>query len=455
MRDFVVVGLSHRTAPVEVREHLAVAPDRLEQELREIATKGRLDEALLISTCNRVELYATSANPIEASQIAKDALALRLPKTVADDVLYQQRGVDVVRHVFRVASSLDSLVVGEPQILGQVKEAFDAAKGAGTMGTLLGRCFTQAFATAKRVRNETGIAEGTVSVSSIACELAKKIFGNLEGRRTLLIGAGEMGESAARNLLQTGTNLHVLNRSEERARTLAESCGGRAVPYERLTMELADADVVIVSTASPQFILTPELMKSVVRTRRRRPLFIIDIAVPRNVDPRVGSMDNVFVYDVDDLHQVAEENLAVRTREAAQAEHIVEEELDAFLSWRRSLELAPTIVALRKRFGQIADEELQRALPRLEGLSQSDRATLEAMGRSLVNKLLHQPMTQLKAGAGEPDGPLLIDAVRRLFAIAEEEPSEKEPSTEAGTEAKVTHLAPAATRATGSTGKSK
>jgi glutamyl-tRNA reductase len=247
----------------------------------------------------------------------------------------------------------------------------------------------------------------------------------------------------------------VLNRSEERARTLAESCGGRAVPYERLTMELADADVVIASTASPQFILTPELMKSVVRTRRRRPLFIIDIAVPRDVDPRVGSMDNVFVYDVDDLHQVAEENLAVRTREAAQAEHIVEEELDAFLSWRRSLELAPTIVALRKRFGQIADEELQRALPRLEGLSQSDRATLEAMGRSLVNKLLHQPMTQLKAGAGEPDGPLLIDAVRRLFAIAEEEPSEKEPSTEAGTEAKVTHLAPAATRATGSTGKSK
>jgi len=452
MRDFVVVGLSHRTAPVEVREHLAVAPDRLEQELREIATKGRLDEALLISTCNRVELYATSANPIEASQIAKDALALRLPKTVADDVLYQQRGVDVVRHVFRVASSLDSLVVGEPQILGQVKEAFDAAKGAGTMGTLLGRCFTQAFATAKRVRNETGIAEGTVSVSSIACELAKKIFGNLEGRRTLLIGAGEMGESAARSLLQTGTNLHVINRSEERARTLAESCGGRAVPYERLSMELADADVVIASTASPKFILTPELMKSVVRTRRHRPLFIIDIAVPRDVDPRVGSMDNVFVYDVDDLQQVAEENLAVRAREAAQAEQIVEEELEAFLSWRRSLELAPTIVALRKRFGQIADEELQRALSRLEGVNQSDRAVLEAMGRSMVNKLLHQPMTQLKAGAGEPDGPQLIDAVRRLFAISEEQPAEKAPSTEAGTEATVSHLA---TAGTGSTGESK
>jgi glutamyl-tRNA reductase len=452
MRDFVVVGLSHRTAPVEVRERLAVAPDRLEQELREIAANGRLDEALLISTCNRVELYATSANPIAASQVAKDALARRLPEAAGVDVLYQERGVDVVRHIFRVASSLDSLVVGEPQILGQVKEAFDAAKDAGTMGTLLGRCFTQAFATAKRVRSETGIAEGTVSVSSIACELAKKIFGNLEGRRTLLLGAGEMGESAARNLRQTGTNLHVMNRSEDRARALAESCGGRAVPYERLAVELADADVVIASTASPKFILTPELMKSVVRTRRRRPLVVIDIAVPRDVDPRVGNMDNVFVYDVDDLQQVAEENLAARAREVALAERIVEEELDAFLRWRRSLELAPTIVALRKQFGQIADEELKRALPRLEGLSESDHAVLEAMGRSMVNKLLHQPMTQLKLGAGEPDGPFLIDAVRRLFAISEDAPVEREPSTEGGAEAKVAQLAAAGT---GPTSESK
>jgi glutamyl-tRNA reductase len=452
MRDFVVVGLSHRTAPVEVREHLAVAPDRLDQELRDIAASGRFDEALLISTCNRVELYATSANPINAAQRAKEALAGRLPDTAPDDALYHERGIDVVRHVFRVASSLDSLVVGEPQILGQVKEAFDAAKGAGMVGTLLGRCFTQAFATAKRVRNETGIAEGTVSVSSIACELAKKIFGNLEGRRTLLLGAGEMGEAAARSLRQTGTQLHVVNRSDERALALAESCGGRAVAYERLTMELADADVVIASTASPNFILTPELMKGVVRTRRHRPLFIIDIAVPRDVDPRVGSMDNVFVYDVDDLQQVAEENLSVRAREAALAEHIVEEEVESFLSWRRSLELAPTIVALRKRFGQIADEELQRALSRLEGASQSDRDVLEAMGRSLVNKLLHQPMTQLKAGAGEPDGALLIDAIRRLFALSEEEPAAKESSTQSGTEAKVTQLAAAAT---GPTGESK
>jgi glutamyl-tRNA reductase len=452
MRDFVVVGLSHRTAPVEVRERLAVPAEQLEQELRDVVAAEGFDEALLISTCNRVELYATSPNPVEAVAKARRTLAERLSNAASDDVLYQERGVDVIRHVFRVASSLDSLVVGEPQILGQVKEAFDAAQEAGTVGTLLGRCFTQAFATAKRVRNETGIAEGTVSVSSIACELAKKIFGDLEGRRTLLLGAGEMGESAARSLRQTGANLHVINRSEERAQALANSCGGRAVPYERLTIELAEADVVIASTASPKFILTPELMKGVVRTRRHRPLFIIDIAVPRDVDPRVGNMDNVFVYDVDDLQQVAEENLAVRAREAGQAERIIEEEVESFLSWRRSLELAPTIVALRKRFGQVADDELKRALGRIDSLGESDRAVLEAMSRSLVNKLLHQPMTQLKAGAGAPDGAQLIDAVRRLFALSEDEPGANEPSTQASKESSVTQLAPATT---GPTGESK
>ena len=452
MRDFLVVGLSHRTAPVEVRERLAVAPQDLERELREIADEAGFEEALLISTCNRVELYATSTNPLQAAQSAKQTLSKRLADAAPDDVLYQERGIDVVRHVFRVASSLDSLVVGEPQILGQVKEAFDAANEAGTMGTLLGRCFTQAFAAAKRVRNETGIAEGTVSVSSIACELAKKIFGNLQGRRTLLLGAGEMGEAAARSLRQTGTQLHVINRSDERAQALAQSCDGRAVPYERLSTELVDADVVIASTASPKFILTPKLMKSVVRTRRHRPLFIIDIAVPRDVDPRVGSMDNVFVYDVDDLQQVAEENLAVRAREAAQAEGIIEEEVESFLAWRRSLELAPTIVALRKRFGQVADDELRRALSRLEDVSESDRVVLEAMSRSLVNKLLHQPMTELKAGAGEPDGALLIDAVRRLFALAEDdEPEQIESSAQKTTETAVPKLAAAGSGQTGET----
>lgn len=449
MRDFVVVGLSHRTAPVEVRERLAISPQDLRRELRQIAESAGFEEALLISTCNRVELYATSASPLDAVREAKETLAKRLEGAANDDVLYQERGIDVVRHVFRVASSLDSLVVGEPQILGQVKEAFDAANEAGTVGTLLGRCFTQAFATAKRVRYETGIAEGTVSVSSIACELAKKIFGNLEGRRTLLLGAGDMGESAARSLRQTGTKLHVINRSDQRAEVLAQACDGRAVPYERLTTELAEADVVIASTASPNFILTPKLMKSVVRTRRHRPLFIIDIAVPRDVDPRVGTMDNVFVYDVDDLQQVAEENLAVRAREAALAEKIVEEEVEAFLTWRRSLELAPTIVALRKHFGQVAEEEVRRTLGRLQSLSDADRGAIEAMSRSLVNKLLHHPMTELKSGAGDPGGALLIDAVRRLFRLEENlAPTERGAAAQTEPEGQVSRLAAAVTGST-------
>ncbi|MEM7138836.1 MAG: glutamyl-tRNA reductase [Myxococcota bacterium] len=452
MRDFVVVGLSHRTAPVEVRERLAVSPERLEGELRDIVDSTGLDEALLISTCNRVELYATSDDPAQALARARETLRARLPSDVSDDVLYSERGIAVVRHAFRVASSLDSLVVGEPQILGQVKEAYDAARGAGTSGTLLGRCFSQSFSTAKRVRNETGIAEGTVSVSSIASELAKKIFGHLDGRTTLLLGAGEMGEAAARSLRQTGTQLHVTNRSEDRAQALAASCGGRAVPYEQLTTELATADVVIASTASQKFILTPELMRGVVRSRRHRPLFIIDIAVPRDVDPRVGSMDNVFVYDVDDLQQVAEENLAVRAREAADAERIIEEEVDSFLAWRRSLELAPTIVALRRRFGTVADEELKRAMSRLEKLSPADQAVLEGMARSLINKLLHQPMTQLKAGAAEPDGSYLIDAVRRLFDLQDQVASEPAPEPESSGEATPTSLA---TAAIGSSGKPK
>ncbi|MEM8608181.1 MAG: glutamyl-tRNA reductase [Myxococcota bacterium] len=452
MRDFLVVGLSHRTAPVEIRERLAVPPEQLEGELRSLVSGGGFEEALLVSTCNRVELYATSENPGEAMQHARETLSARLPEDGRDDVLYSERGVAVVRHAFRVASSLDSLVVGEPQILGQVKEAYDAARGAGTAGTLLGRCFSQAFSTAKRVRNETGIAEGTVSVSSIACELAKKIFGHLEGRRTLLLGAGEMGEAAARSLRKTGTQLHVTNRSEERAQELAASCGGRAVPYERLTTELADADVVVASTASPKFILTPELMRGVARSRRHRPLFIIDIAVPRDVDPRVGTMDNVFVYDVDDLQQVAEENLAVRAREAAEAERIIEEEVDSFLAWRRSLELAPTIVALRKRFGTVAEAELARALSRLDSVSPEDRAVLEGMARSLVNKLLHQPMTQLKAGAVEPDGAYLIDAVRRLFELENEAPTSSRPTPEPDKEPSVKHLTAATA---GPTGKPK
>lgn len=425
MRDLLVVGLSHHTAPVEVRERLAVAPDDLPSELTRLKESGHFSEAVLISTCNRVELYASSRNPMGATRAATELLASRLAPIKADSILYQHLGNEAVRHSFRVTASLDSLVVGEPQILGQVKEAFETAATTGTVGTLLGRCFTHAFSVAKRIRTETGLAEGAVSMSSIACELAKKIFGDLRGRSVLLVGAGEMAEGAARSLRKSGARLHIVNRNQEKAEALASEHGGRAADYEQLVTELAHADVVITSTASPKFILTPELMQGVVHSRRHRPLFIVDIAVPRDVDPRVANLDNVFVYDVDDLQKVAEENRAIREREAILAEEIVAEELRAFEVWHRSLELAPTIIALRERFAAIVDTELDKTLARMGSVGDEERQALEQMTRATVNKLLHVPLTELKEGAAGPDGALLIAAARRLFDLPEEEPEEE------------------------------
>jgi glutamyl-tRNA reductase len=335
-----------------------------------------------------------------------------------NEYLYERVGTQAVRHAFRVAASLDSMVVGEPQILGQVKSAYQASESAGGLGTLLGRCFTRAFAVAKRVRTETDIAEGMVSISSVAIELASKIFGDLGGRRAMLLGAGEMGEAAAKSLVARGVRLVVVNRSPERATLLADELGVQAAPYEQLMTELTKADVVITSTASSRFVITRDLMKDVMRARRRQPLFLIDIAVPRDVDPRAGDLDNVFLYDVDDLSEVAGMNLAARKRAADQAEVIVRQETENFEQWRRSLALSPTIKELRARFLHIAQAELERTTPRLQ-LSGKDHKTLEAMVNAIVNKLLHRPLTELKTGADAPDAAALIDATRRLFDLEE------------------------------------
>nr|MDQ3037003.1 glutamyl-tRNA reductase [Myxococcota bacterium] len=338
--------------------------------------------------------------------------------------LYERVGPDAVRHAFRVASSLDSMVVGEPQILGQVKEAYAAATEAGVVGGLLGRCFTKALAVAKRVRHETGIASGSVSVSSIATDLARKIFGDLDGKRVLLIGAGKMGESAAKHLRKQGAQLFVLNRSRERAFELANACGGQPRTLAELPSELAAADVAIASTSSDRFVVTRELMKEVVRARKYRPLFLIDIAVPRNVDPRVGQMENVFVYDVDDLQKVANENLSARKREAEHAERIVEIEARTFEEWRRGLDLKPIIVGLRRHVREVLAAELERTMPRLSGDAARDRAALERMLDAATSKLLHQPLTELKR-AGEVGDQHMIHAIQKLFPVerAEGEPA--------------------------------
>ena len=428
MSDLVVVGLSHHTAPLALRERLAAPRDRLPELLRAL-TGAVFDEAVMVSTCNRVELYGVSSDPSRATAAAREHLRERSGEDL-DGVVYVHRGADAVRHAFRVAASLDSMVVGEPQILGQFKEAYETAADTGTVGTLLGRCFTRAFAVAKRVRSETGIAEGTVSVSSIATSLAKKIFGELEGRRVLLLGAGEMGEAAGRSLAGSGARLVVVNRSPEKALALARDLGGSAIGYEQLAAELVSVDVVICSTSSPSYVLTHDLMKGVVKARRHRPLFAIDIAVPRDVDPRVGNLENVFLYDVDDLQKVAKENIDARRKSADAAERIVEIEVSEFEFWRRSLELTPTIVALRKRIEETLRTELERTLPRLGPVDDKQRQVLERMTSAMANKLLHGPLTQLKGTSGEPEGAALIAAVRSLFELDARTEAPSEPATE-------------------------
>lgn len=420
--DLIVVGLSHHTAPVELRERLATPDEGVPMELQALVAEAGLHEALLLSTCNRVELYAHAAEPHRALERARAHFRSRAGEGV-ESCLYHHRGADATHHAFRVAASLDSLVVGEPQILGQVKTAFELANDAGTVGMLLGRCFTRAFAVAKRVRTETRIAEGTVSISSVAAELAEKIFGDLRGRRTLLLGAGLMGETAARSLGATGARLVVINRSREKADALAASCGGEARDYELLQSELVLADVVISSTSADRFVLTRELMREVCRARRHRPLFIIDIAVPRDVDPRVADMDNVFLYDVDDLQKVADEGLAQRRQEAEAAEAIVRAEVGEFESWRRSLALTPTIVELRSYFQQVVKEEVARTAPRLSARSDEDERALRAMSEAIVNKLLHPALTHLKASASQPEGEQLIAATRTLFRLGSGDPA--------------------------------
>jgi glutamyl-tRNA reductase len=416
--EIVVVGLSHHATPLEVRERLSVATEATGQEIQGLLGSAPLSEGVLLSTCNRVELYAATSDPVTALKAIRAYLRTRAGGDDLDPYLYERSGEDAVRHAFRVASSLDSMVVGEPQILGQVKEAYQASDSAGALGTLLGRCFSRAFAVAKRVRTETEIAAGTVSISSVAIELAAKIFGDLTERRAMLLGAGEMGEAAAKSLVARGVRLIVVNRSPERAAELAEKLGVEAAPYEQLATELSRADVVITSTASPRFVITKDMMKDVMRARRRRPLFLIDIAVPRDVDPRAGDLDNVFLYDVDDLSEVAGMNLAARKRAADHAEAIVSEETESFERWRRSLTLAPTIKGLRDRFLHLAMAELARTKPRLT-LSERDEQTLDAMMNTLVNKLLHRPITELKAGEDDPETTALIDATRRLFDLEE------------------------------------
>jgi glutamyl-tRNA reductase len=415
----VVVGLNHETAPVAVREALAFPKDRLDEALARVRDETGLGEAMILSTCNRVEVYGrTSAATSPSAAIA--AFLAQFHQKQPGEIephLYRLEGEEAVRHAFRVAASLDSMVLGEPQILGQVKEAYDAAEKAGSLGAVLNALRNRSIAAAKRARTETAIGRNAVSMSHVAVELARKIFGALHDRSVLLVGAGKMSQVAARQMVRSGARASVLGgRTFEKAEQLAAALGGRAAPFEDLRKELAHADIVISGTGASGVVIRREDVEAAQASRRGRPLFIIDIAVPRDVAPDVAKLSGVFLYDLDDLHTVAEANLRERRKEAAAAEGILEKEIAEFLEWRRSLEVVPLLVELRKRADDIRRAEIEKARRRLGTLTAEQESAIDAATTAIVNKLLHAPTVQLKqmAGNGQPEH---VGFIRKLFGL--------------------------------------
>ena len=422
--NYRLVGVNHRTAPVEVRERLAIPEAETTAVLERLTAWPGVSEALVLSTCNRVELLVDCKHDADARPLREflaGYLHLHLDAREFDSCFYEHRGADAVRHLFRVASSLDSMIVGEPQILGQVKEAYAIARGAGAVRSELDVLITRAFAVAKRVRSETQIASSAVSIASVAVELALKIFGSLQGRQVCLVGAGKMGELAARHLVAQGAEkVLVANRTPERARQLAARFGGQAVAFDKLHEAAARMDIVITTTGSPQPIFRREHGEAYLRERRNRPMFFIDIAVPRDVAAEMNELDGIFVYDIDDLQQVVATHVAGRRREAERAEQIISEEVRRFTERVQTLDVVPTIVSLQEQVETIRQAEIDKVRGRLGALSPEQELAIEAMTRGIVNKLLHAPIVALKSAARGEHGPKttnIVEVVRRIFNL--------------------------------------
>ncbi len=418
----VILGLNHKTAPVEVRERLHFPEKDLPGPLARLGALPEVIEGLILSTCNRVELYAVVPDGPAARAPLQAFLAEErgVPPAAFAEACYLHEGREAVRHAFRVASSLDSLVVGEGQILAQVKAAYGLAARQAATGPILNNLMERALHVAKQVRTETGIGTAPVSVASVAVDLAQRIFSDLAGRTVMILGAGEMAELALTHLKDQGIQtIIVANRHHARAVELAGRVGGRAITFEYARDAMVEADIVISSTGAPHVILTPQDLAEVIRRRHYRPIFLIDIAVPRDIDPRVNELDNVYLYDIDDLQAVVAANLASREREAVRAEVIVAREVEQFLRWLQALEVVPTIVSLRERFEAIRRAELEKAVGRLGDLTAEQREAVAALTASIVNKLLHQPMTELKRQATSRDGHQYAAILRALFRLGE------------------------------------
>jgi glutamyl-tRNA reductase len=419
-----LLGVSHRTAPVEVRERLDFAARGLDHALAALAARQGARESVVVSTCNRAEVYVACDDPAAARTDLVGFLCdyHALPTVAIEPHLYEKLDGAAAQHLFRVAAGLDSLVVGEPQILGQVKDAYAAATELHTAGPVLNKVFPWSFTVGKRVRTETGLSEGAVSVSFAATALAKKIFGELNGRTVLVVGAGEMGKLTAQHLQAQGVSrMLITSRTLAHAQALADAIDGRALPWDELRTALDAADIVISATGATLPIFTRPQVESVMRQRRNRPLFLIDIALPRDVDAAVGDLEAVFLYNIDDLQAIVQENLSRRAAEVVRAEDIVADEVRKFESWLTARVAIPTVVALRQRFDAIRRSELERLQPKLAGLPPEARARVEEITRLLVEKLLITPTEQLKTTNDPARVRAYTDAITRVFALDAEQ----------------------------------
>jgi glutamyl-tRNA reductase len=415
-----VTGVSHKSAPVEVRERLAFPAAALEEAVGNLKARDGVSEAVILSTCNRVEIALSCEDGADSETTVGRFLLETRPVTPDMVAPYLQRfeGREAIHHLFRVAASLESMVVGEPQILGQLKHAYAVSKATGALSGTLDGIVTQAFRVAKRVRSETGIGQMAVSISYAAVELARKIFGSLASRTVLIVGAGKMSELAAKHLVRSGASrILVTNRTPGRAREMAELFQGTAVEYERFTGVLPEVDIVIASSGAPHYILRKEDMQRVIAARRNRPMFLIDIAVPRNIEPSVNEIDNVFLYDIDDLQEVVNANLRERGKEAAHAERIVAEEVERMVARLKVQEIAPTIVNLQARLEEIRAAEIEKMRRKLGPLTPQAEEAIESMTRAMINKIAHGPIAELRNQAGQPDGAQVINAIRKVFHL--------------------------------------
>jgi len=418
--NIILIGMNHKTAPLEIRERLSLSCGDDINHLMEIMNIPEIKEGLYLATCNRVEVLANAADSESAVERLRAFIFLHGNLSVEEmnKCLYLHFDHEAVRHLFRVASSIDSMVMGEPQILGQIKDAFRTAVEHNATGVILNKIIHHAFRVAKRVRSETGIANNAVSVSFAAVELAKKIFGVLEARNVLLIGAGEMSELTAKHLISRRVGkIFIANRTYARAAKMAEDFHGAAIEFDMLPDKLRDVDIVITSTGAPGYVLTPPMIEAAIRRRKNRLLFLIDIAVPRDIDPAVGEIDNVYLYNIDDLQDIVDSNLKSRKKEAAKAETIIDEEVTKYLEWYSALEVVPTIISLREKMEGIIRGEIAKSSTWMQNLTEDEKRNIEIMANSIINKVLHDPIMGLKEESKDNSALPYIAAIRRLFGL--------------------------------------